>query len=138
MQKQKIKGPGVVTGRYGTIGEVFYISQDFWPLNTTLFVSEFNGNYPFFISYFLQTIKLSSFNEKTSVPGINRNHLHALTIGLPTVQEQQTIAKGLMSCDSRIAALEHEARLLEELFRAMLEELMSGRLPVGALVKDAA
>jgi len=62
--KAKIKGPGVVTGRYGTIGEVFYISQDFWPLNTTLFVSEFNGNYPLFILYFLQTIKLSSFNDK--------------------------------------------------------------------------
>ena len=27
-----------------------------------------------------------------------------------------------------------EARLLEELFRAMLEELMSGRLPAGPLV----
>ena len=28
-----------------------------------------------------------------------------------------------------------QARLLEELFRAMLEELMSGRLPAGALVE---
>jgi type I restriction enzyme S subunit len=27
-----VKGPGVVTGRYGTIGEVFYVSEDYWPL----------------------------------------------------------------------------------------------------------
>ena len=136
--KAKIKGPGVVTGRYGTIGEVFYISQDFWPLNTTLFVSEFNGNYPLFILYFLQTIKLSSFNDKTSVPGINRNHVHALIIGLPTVQEQQSIASCLMSCDAKIAALEHEAHLHDELFRAMLEELMTGRLRAGALAENEA
>ena len=132
--KAKIKGPGVVTGRYGTIGEVFYISQDFWPLNTTLFVSEFNGNYPLFISYFLQTINLSSFNDKTSVPGINRNHVHAQTVRLPTIQEQQAIAKNLILCDSKIVALEHEATLLDELFKAMLEELMTGRLPSEAVV----
>lgn len=28
-------GEGVVTGRYGTLGEVFYINGKYWPLNTT-------------------------------------------------------------------------------------------------------
>ena len=37
----KVKGPGVVTGRYGTLGQVFYIAEDFWPLNTTLYVQFF-------------------------------------------------------------------------------------------------
>lgn len=32
-----VKGPGVVTGRYGTLGKVFYVEEDFWPLNTTLY-----------------------------------------------------------------------------------------------------
>ena len=45
------------------------------------------------------------------------------------------IASISRSCDSKISALENEARLLQELFRAMLEELMSGRLPAGALVR---
>lgn len=36
----KVKGPGVVTGRYGTLGQVFYIEEDFWPLNTSLYVRE--------------------------------------------------------------------------------------------------
>ena len=35
----KVAGPGVVTGRYGTLGEVFFVREDFWPLNTTLYVS---------------------------------------------------------------------------------------------------
>jgi len=32
----KVKGPGIITDRYGTLGEVFFIERDFWPLNTTL------------------------------------------------------------------------------------------------------
>jgi type I restriction enzyme S subunit len=37
----KAKAPGVVTGRSGTIGNVFYIDKDFWPHNTTLYVKDF-------------------------------------------------------------------------------------------------
>lgn len=45
------KGPGVVTGRYGTIGQVFFVPGDYWPLNTTLWVKDFHGNDPKFTSY---------------------------------------------------------------------------------------
>ncbi|MGH2507784.1 MAG: restriction endonuclease subunit S, partial [Ktedonobacteraceae bacterium] len=65
----KVTSPGVVTGRYGTIGQVFYVETDFWPLNTTLFVSDFKKNNPRFVSYFLQCIDLQALNDKTSVPG---------------------------------------------------------------------
>ncbi len=40
----KVKGPGVVTGRKGTLGKVFYSQVDFWPHDTTLWVKEFNRN----------------------------------------------------------------------------------------------
>lgn len=56
--ESKSVGPGVVTGRYGTLGEVFYIEQNYWPLNTTLYVRDFKGNDPRFVSYFLQTLDL--------------------------------------------------------------------------------
>lgn len=39
-------GPGVVTGRYGTVGEVFFVDGPYWPLNTTLYVRDFRGNHP--------------------------------------------------------------------------------------------
>ena len=54
--ESKVSGLGVVTGRYGTLGEVFFISDDFWPLNTTLYVRDFKGNDPRFISYFLRSL----------------------------------------------------------------------------------
>ncbi|WP_299428142.1 restriction endonuclease subunit S [uncultured Meiothermus sp.] len=71
----RVSGPGVVTGRYGTIGQVFYIEQDYWPLNTTLWVKDFHGNLPRYIYYLLQTIDFHQFNDKSSVPGVNRNHV---------------------------------------------------------------
>ena len=49
----KVRGPGVVTGRYGTLGKVFFVPEDFWPLNTALYVRDFKGNDPRFIAYFL-------------------------------------------------------------------------------------
>jgi len=50
----KASAPGVVTGRYGTLGEVFYIEQDYWPLNTALYVKDFKGNQPRYIAYHLK------------------------------------------------------------------------------------
>jgi len=123
----------VVTGRYGTIGKVHYVGQDFWPLNTTLFVKDFHENDPLFTSYFLGTINMQSFNDKTSVPGVNRNHVHATTIALPLLAEQREIAAALRACDAAIAGLEHEAALHDELFRALLEELMTGRVRITPL-----
>ena len=52
----KVKAPGVVTGRYGTLGEVFFIDEDFWPLNTALYVQDFQGNDPRFSAYFLESV----------------------------------------------------------------------------------
>ena len=49
----KVRGPGVVTGRYGTIGKVFYIEGDYWPLNTALYVCDFKGSHPRFIYYLI-------------------------------------------------------------------------------------
>lgn len=54
----KVKGPGVVTGRSGSIGNVYYIEDDFWPLNTALYVKNFHGNDERYICYLLQSFDL--------------------------------------------------------------------------------
>lgn len=99
----KVNAPGVVTGRYGTIGQVFYIEEDFWPLNTTLYVKDFKGNDPLFISYFLRTIDFESCSDKSSVPGVNRNDLHRIKILLPPPDEQKAIAHILSTLDDKRA-----------------------------------
>ena len=51
----------------------------------------------------------------------------------PTVEEQREVAEVLCACDAKIATLERESALLDELFRALLEELMTGRVSVAGV-----
>ncbi len=97
-----VKAPGVITGRCGTIGEVFFSAEDFWPLNTTLFVEDFHGNDEKFIYYFLKTVPWSKFTAASAVPGINRNTVHKETVRLPELQTQKKIAAALSLLDEKI------------------------------------
>lgn len=114
------KSPGVVTGRYGTLGEVFYVDKNYWPLNTSLYVQNFKGNLPKFIYYYLKTILSENFNSAGAVPGVNRNYLHKIKVpALPKAPHK--IAAILSAYDDliennkrRIALLENMA---EEIYR---------------------
>ncbi|MEW5772989.1 MAG: restriction endonuclease subunit S [Thermodesulfobacteriota bacterium] len=118
----KVKGPGVVTGRYGTLGEVFFIPSDFWPLNTSLYVRDFKGNDPRFISYFLQSLDLGSLNAAGAVPGLNRNHLHQLETTIPNVPIQRRIASILSAYDGLIENNTSRIEILEEMARRIYDE----------------
>ena len=102
----KVRGPGVVTGRYGTLGEIFFVPSDFWPLNTTLYVCDFKGNDPRFISYFLRGLDFSAYSDKAAVPGLNRNHLHQAAVRYPAdITEQRAIAHVLGTLESMARVL---------------------------------
>jgi type I restriction enzyme, S subunit len=117
-----VKGPGVVTGRYGTLGQVFFIPADFWPLNTTLYVRDFKGNDPRFISYFLRALDFSAYSDKAAVPGLNRNHLHQAKVKLPTdVAEQRAIAHILGALDDKIELNRRLNATLEAMARALFK-----------------
>jgi type I restriction enzyme, S subunit len=60
--KSRAQGPGVVTGRSGTLGEVHYVTGDFWPLNTALWVKEFKRVTPLFSLFLLREIDLKQYN----------------------------------------------------------------------------
>ena len=119
----KVKGPGVVTGRYGTLGEVFFIHEDFWPLNTALYVQDFKGNDPRFSAYFLKSILSGISSDKAAVPGVNRNELHArkVTVTRDLVQ-QRAIAAILSPYDDQIENNRRRIALLEEAARLLYRE----------------
>jgi type I restriction enzyme, S subunit len=123
-----VSSPGVVTGRYGTIGEVFFINQDFWPLNTTLFVSNFKDNDPLFIYFLLKTIDYKTHSGKSGVPGVNRNDLHEISVKLPPLPEQQTIAQALSDVDALIASLDKLIAKQRHLKTAAMQQLLTGKM----------
>jgi type I restriction enzyme S subunit len=115
----KVRGPGVVTGRYGTLGEVFYVVGDFWPLNTSLYVCDFKGNDPQFVSYFLRTLNFGTQNAAGAVPGVNRNHLHAMDVRIPPLSIQRCIGSILSAYDNLIENCERRIRVLDEMARVL-------------------
>ena len=129
----KVKGPGVVTGRYGTLGQVFFVSDDFWPLNTALYVRQFKGNDPRFISYFLRELDFFAYSDKAAVPGLNRNHLHQATVRYPTdVSEQRAVAHILGTLDDKIELNRRMNETLEEMARALFKSWFVDFDPVRA------
>lgn len=130
-----VKGPGVVTGRYGTIGEVFYVDTDFWPLNTTLYVRDFKGNDRKYINYFLKTLDFHAYSDKAAVPGINRNHLHEAVVTLPPIGEQKEIAKVLGALDDRITLLRETNKTLESIAQAIFKSWFVDFDPVRAKIE---
>ncbi|MHB1342765.1 MAG: restriction endonuclease subunit S [Thermoleophilia bacterium] len=123
-----VRAPGVVTGRYGTIGQVFFQEKDFWPLNTTLWVSRFHGNDEKFVYYLLHRVDFSTHSGKSGVPGVNRNDLHTEIVSVPREKdEQRRIAEALSDVDHMVAILERLIAKKQEIKQGMAQELLSGR-----------
>ena len=102
--KYKVKGVGVATGRSGTIGKVTFIEADFWPHNTALWVTDFCGNNPLFVYYFLKKMSLSKFATGSGVPTLNRNDVHDQIIKAPKLKEQILIGHLFRQLDDTIAS----------------------------------
>lgn len=81
----KVKAPSVVTGRSGSLGEVFYVDEDFWALNTTLWIKSFKNATPIFSYFVLKSINLIDYNGGSAVPTLNRNHLHMDNTYIPNI-----------------------------------------------------
>lgn len=73
--------------------------------------------------------------------GANQKNLNAQLVGsiqtpIPPREEQEEICRPLVALDAKLSALERECSLLDELFRAMLEELMTGQLSAVPLIGE--
>ena len=124
----KVFGPGVVTGRSGSIGSVFFIEKDFWPLNTALYVKDFHGNDPRFIFHLLSKFDLKRFASGAGVPTLNRNNVHSEIVYVPSkVSEQKRIVsivdQAFEGIDRAIANTKKNLANARELFESYLNAI---------------
>lgn len=127
----KVIGPGVITGRSWTLGNVMFINDNFRPLNTTLWVKNFNNNDEKFIYYWLSIFSFEKYNSGSGVPSLNRNHIHQFIVHFPeNKKEQQAIAAVLSSFDDKIELLRAENQTLEQMGQELFKEWF-GKWKVG-------
>ena len=85
----------------------------------------------FALHYFHYLRKKGFFALKRSQSSVNSvfnaSKSAEIPMVVPSTNEQSEISDVLQACDTKIAALEQEAARLDELFHAMLDELMTGK-----------
>ncbi len=138
------KGPGIVTGRYGTIGNFHLVNDDYWPLNTTLYSIDLHGNEPRFLQALLTHLSpLFMLNAvKSAVPGVDRNDIHPILAVVPPVPEQRAIADFLdretAKIDGMVSKVETAIERLQEYRTALITAAVTGKIDVRSVIADNA
>ena len=122
-----VAGPGVITGRSGTIGKVHFVQESYWPHNTSLWVTDFFGNHPKYIYYLYGFMELEKFSGGSGVPTLNRNDVHEHEVRIPAKAEQRAIADVLSDMDAEIEALEVRRAKTQQIKQGMMQELLTGK-----------
>lgn len=130
----KCTGPGVVMGRYGSTEAVFYVTHDFWPHNTSLFVTHYYGNIPKWCYYLLRSITKADQSGKSAVPGIDRKDLFQIILAVPPLSEQLKIVRSIESeeedLNNAISVATREIALLREYRTHLIADVVTGKLDV--------
>jgi type I restriction enzyme S subunit len=128
--KAKVQGPGIVTGRSGTLGEVHYVARDFWPLNTALWVKEFKRVTRLFALFLLREMDLKQYNGGVSVPSLDRKAVHRVEILVPPKKLMAIFDEFASPLFVQIENLDIQNKKLRAARDLLLPRLMSGEIAV--------
>ena len=135
--ESKVKAPGVAMGRYGSTEAVFYLEEDFWPHNTSLFVTKFYGNVPRWCYYLLRSISKVDHAGKSAVPGIDRKDLFDIVVAVPDYAQQLAIVRGIealsLELNTAISKIETEIALIQEFRTCLVADVVTGKLDIRAI-----
>ena len=126
----KINGPGIVTGRSGSLGEYQLIWDDYWPHNTSLYVSDMKGHHVLYLYSMLQTVDFSGLNNGGAIPTLNRNTLSNISvIEAPKVLQNEYV-RIVAPIYSTIRTAKQQIEYLQEARDRLLPKLMNGEIEV--------
>lgn len=118
-----VQGPGVVVGRKGTIGSVYWANRDFYPIDTTYYVVPKTEDTRLrYIYYLLKTLPLARMNTDAAVPGLNRSNALQLKVSIPSLPTQDRIGDILSAYDDLIENNRRRIHLLERAARLLYKE----------------
>ena len=128
--EKKCDPPGIVTGRYGTLGQVYFIQEPFWPLNTALYVRDFKETPAAYAALLLDFSLQGTQSDKAAIPGLNRNVAHCLPILWPPKLLRDEFNGFALLCYEQTRVLEQQNRKLRSARDLLLPQLMSGELTI--------
>ena len=126
-------GPGIVVGRKGNVGSVFFSDTDFWVIDTAYFVST---EMPLHYIYF-NLLTQNFLNNDAAVPGLNRNQAHSLLILVPDVNTLRAFESVVEPMFRLRKCLEKRKLNLRQTRDLLLPKFISGEISVAATEKEA-
>ncbi len=118
-----ISGPGIIVGRKGSIGTVYFEKRDFWPIDTVYYVELDTTEHDLrFVYYMLLQLDLNRLNTDAAVPGLNRNVAYGQRCNIPPLPTQHKIAAILSAYDDLIENNTRRIAILEEMAQAIYRE----------------
>jgi type I restriction enzyme S subunit len=131
--KALVEGPGIIVGRKGTVGAVYWSEQSFFPIDTTFYVALRRDDVPLeFAFHLLRHLGLDGMNSDSAVPGLNRGNALALAVRLPDHAGLRRYHQEARPLFALRMSLSVQSGSLSELRDTLLPKLMSGEIRVRA------
>lgn len=127
------EGPGIIVGRKGNVGSVFFCDCDFWVIDTAYFVStEMPVHYVYF-----NLLTQNFLNNDAAVPGLNRNQAHSLPFLVPdegTLKKFENLVEPMFKMAIHLERRNSNLRQTRDL---LLPKLISGEISVEHVETEA-
>ncbi|MHB1350996.1 MAG: restriction endonuclease subunit S [Desulfobulbaceae bacterium] len=125
-----VTGPGIVVGRKGTVGSVYWEPGDFFPIDTVFFVKPKKAIPLYWIYQNLLQMDIASLGADSAVPGVNRNAVHARKWLLPEVAILDTYWLQVQALIQKRQELAEQINTLQRLRDTLLPKLLSGEIHI--------
>jgi type I restriction enzyme S subunit len=119
-----VKGPGIIVGRKGNVGSVFWCDEDFFVIDTAYFVT---SSLPLrFLFYLLPT--LNFINSDAAVPGLSRNQAYTLEVAVPPAALLTKFCELAETFEKQASTLQRQIQNLRRTRDLLLPRLLSGQV----------
>jgi type I restriction enzyme S subunit len=126
-----VDGPGVIVGRKGTVGAVYWSERGFFPIDTTFYVSLRSEGLPMEFAFcMLRHLGLEGMNSDSAVPGLSRPDVLALAVRVPGPRALQRFHADVRPLFLLREGLIDESAALARLRDTLLPGLMAGEIRV--------
>lgn len=123
-----VKGPGIIVGRKGTVGSLYWENKDFYPIDTVFYVKPKKYFSLVYCYQLLKTLGLENMNTDAAVPGLNRNNAYRLDVITPTQPIIAQYTNIVQAFRYKMDSNHNEIDNLTNLRDTLLPKLISGEL----------
>ena len=125
-EKSLAAAPGIVVGRKGNVGSVFWCPKDYWPIDTVYFINADTSN--LWLYYALQHMHFISTD--VAVPGLNRDFAYSRPLLVPGPRIVRNFLGSAAPLHDQITKCDGMNDKLRAARDLLLPRLMSGEIAV--------